>query len=172
MNILEKDLEEIISTTPTSKLNEKGLFLNGVCYRQTQLGNYGKSDLIYISKEYEPYDFNGKIKYRPFLKVQICELKKDKAGISAFFQAIRYAKGVKRYFTLRGFDNFIIEIVLIAPKIDTTSDYIFLTDLVSSDEFGFICKVSNYSVNYGFDGVIFRREYDYSVVEENFKTLK
>lgn len=173
MNILEKDLEEIIAKTDVSKLNEKGLLVNGKCYQQPKFGSYGIADLVYVYKDYDVIDLPDKsYKLEPYLYIQVCELKKDKAGISAFLQAVRYCKGISRYLKKRNFNNYKFEIVLIAPNIDIQSDYIFLTDLISSDLKGSINCVSNYSVDYGFNGISFNKEFNYNIIEENFKTLK
>lgn len=169
MDIKEKDLEEIIYQTEVDKLQKRGLIVEGECYRQLKIGNYGISDLIYISKHYY---IDNNLKSHPYLLVNICELKKEKAGISAFLQAIRYSRGVQRYLELRGFSSFKIEITLIAPKIDLDSDYAFLSELIYSKDYGCISQLNNYSVNYGFDGIIFTREQGYKLSIEDFKTLK
>lgn len=166
MNILEKDLEEIIEKTPVKKLNEKGLFVFGKCKRQLRIGNYGILDLVFIQKRYE-YNDDGTM--TPYLLINICELKKEKAGISAFLQAIRYAKGIKQYLVkVRGFTRFKMEITLIAPKIDTSSDYVFIGDLIGGDSLLCVSEVNNYAVNYGFEGVTFKQERNYSLTETGF----
>ena len=51
-------------------------------------------DLITVDKQY--CSLNG-TRWIPYLNITVFELKKDKVGISAFFQAIRYCKGIKSY---------------------------------------------------------------------------
>lgn len=168
MNILEKDLEEIIEKTPTLQLQERGLDVDGICKRQLKIGNYGIADLVYIKKDYDYAFKDNKMQLKPFLNINICELKKDKAGISAFLQAVRYAKGISYYLDKRNFNNYKMQITLIAPNIDTQSDFIFLSDLILSSQNGFISTISNYSVKYNFDGIEFKHETNYSLTDNGF----
>lgn len=168
MNILEKDLEEIIEKASFEELYKKGIYLQGICKRQLKIGNYGVADLIYFSRDYDCDYRNEKYINTNYLNINICELKKDKAGISAFLQAVRYAKGIQHYLEKRKFYNFKIEITLIAPKIDTSSDYIFLTDLISSNVNGCINKVNNYSFKYCLNGIEFQREERYYLSNTGF----
>lgn len=172
MNLLEKDLEEIIYATEVEKLNEKGLYVNGKVFRQKRIGNYGIADLIYVQKEYRVVETINKKRLRPYLNIQVCELKKEKAGISAFLQAIKYCKGISRYLRTRNYYDFKFEIILIAPKIETSSDYIYLTDLITSNQIGCIYGISNYSVSITIDGLEFKSENDYRLIDEGFNNEK
>lgn len=165
MNILEKDLEEIIEKTPVENLREKGLYVHGRCFRQLRIGNYGVADLIYVSKDYH-FDEMGNIV--PYLEINILEIKKDKAGISAFLQAVRYSKGVSRYLDSRGFKNYKLQISLIAPEIDKDSDYIFLTDMLLSSEIRSISCLNNYEIVLDFNGISFDRKYGFYMSNEKF----
>ena len=145
----EKDLEEIIFNTPNEVLIEKGLPIYGKKYRQLRIGNYGISDIITIKRDIG------------CLFITIYELKKDNAGISAFLQAVRYAKGVKSYMNKRKPNLLIdIDIVIIGKKIDTHSDYIYLEQ--------FFFSLSNYSFTYGINGMEFKKEYNYCLTNEGF----
>ena len=169
MNILEKDLEEIIESTSNKELRKRGLYVYGDCFRQLRIGNYGIADLVYYNKayDYESDEFGG-IKIAPYLQINICELKKEKAGISAFLQAVRYAKGIKSYLNLRGVNAFKIQLTIIAPTIDIQSDYVFLSDLISGNGYSFITRVNNYSVKYMFNGIQFNLEKNYSLTNHGF----
>ena len=63
---------------------------------------------------------------------------------------------------------FKLNIVLCAKNIDTESDYIYISDLISSDEYENICSVYNYSFNYGIDGIIFKNESNYNLIDKGF----
>ena len=168
MNILEKDLEEIIEKASIKELNSRGLHVVGKPLRQLRIGDYGIADLVYVRKDYELIERGVGYTEVPYLNINICELKKDKAGISAFLQAVRYAKGIKQYLESRGFYNYKLQITLIAPKIDTNSDYIFLTDLIRSRERTNITQINNYSVTYNFNGIQFKDESGYSLINNKF----
>lgn len=163
MNILERDLEEIIFKTSPEDLIKRGLCLKGIIKRQLKIGNYGISDLIYITKEGHGYN--------SFLKINVCELKKEKAGISAFLQAIRYCKGISSYLNKRGV-QYKLDITIIGEKIDTDSDYIFICDLVQNNCMYMINNIYNYSYEYCFDGVFFKRHSGYDFVNRGFNFKK
>lgn len=156
MKFLEKDLEDIIWEASNEKLQERGLDISGKKFRQLRIGNYGVADLVTIDKMYYPGDF-----CHPFLNITVYELKKDKAGISAFLQAVRYCNGIKSYLEqCRPNIDFRLKIVLCSREIDTSSDYIFISNLISSCEysFGFINGLYNYSFDYDIDGIRFKKE--------------
>jgi RecB family endonuclease NucS len=150
MKFLENDLEEIIYQTDNHLLNDRGLNIRGKKYRQLRIGNYGIADVVTAERDGE------------ILTITVYELKKDKAGISAFLQAIRYAKGIKTYLKKRKFSGYVfIKVVLIAKKIDTTSDYIFVES--------FMDCLSNYSFSYSIDGIYFEKESRYDLTKNGFK---
>ena len=154
MKFLEKDLEEIIYETPNEKLVEKGLNIRGNKIRQLRIGHYGISDIVTYTI------FNGD------LFITVFELKKESAGISAFLQAVRYVKGIKEYLEHREFSgNVSFHIVLVAKKIDTKSDYIFLEQFMNES---YSLSLSNYSYEYNFDGVTFKLEEDYKLINNGF----
>lgn len=166
MNFLEKDLEEVIFLSTQKEKNTVGLsLLSGKCKRQLRIGNYGIADLVYFEKV---NDFGESV-----LRITVCELKKDKAGISAFLQAIRYCKGIQSYLEKRKPNlKFYFNIVLIAKEIDTNSDYIFISDLISNlFDYDNRClkNIYNYSFKYTLDGIKFKRHYGYTLADENFK---
>lgn len=162
MSFLEKDLENIIWESDNEKLREKGLLIYGKKFRQIRIGNYGVADLITVERILDCYG-------EYFLDITVYELKKEKAGISAFLQAIRYCKGIQTYMlNKRSRTLFKLNIVLCAKNIDTESDYIYISDLISSDEDEKICSVYNYSFNYGIDGIVFKQEKNYNLIDKGF----
>ena len=165
MEFLEKDLESIIWESDNEKLQEKGLDIYGKKFRQLRIGNYGIADLVTIEKNYFEIE-----KTYPFLNITVFELKKEKAGISAFFQAVRYCKGIQTYLESRKIFQFKLNIVLCSKKIDTESDYIFLCDLINSSTFGQgkIHSLTNYSFKFTIDGIEFKDEYGYNLTNKGF----
>ena len=159
MDFLEKDLEEIIYNTPTVDLWNRHLFLAGKRYRQLNIGSYGVADLVFAQRTPKA------------LEINVVELKKDKIGISAFLQAIGYARGIKRYLEFRNFSfEYNIRVTLIGRTFDKNSTYSFLADVINDftrdeiyNEF-----LENYTYNYGLNGIIFEKQQDYSNVNETW----
>jgi hypothetical protein len=163
MKFLEKDLEQIIWETDNEKLQQKGLLISGKKLRQLRIGNYGIADLVTYEKI--PHDFLS----NSYFEITVYELKKEKAGISAFLQALRYCKGIYTYLEIyKPNIAFKLNIVLCAKEIDTTSDYIFLTDLLNSEDFNTLNTITNYSFNYGIDGIEFKEEKGYNLSSKGF----
>lgn len=164
MDFLEKDLETIIWETDNEKLFNKGIFINGVKKRQLRIGNYGVADIVCISKQYTEPD------NKPYLLINVMELKKENAGISAFLQALRYVKGIETYLKHRKVKfDYKFSITLVAKKIDTNSSYIFLSDFMKYYYHGeLFLTLSNYSYKYTVDGIMFKEEFDYNIINTGF----
>ena len=165
MEFLEKDLETIIWESDNEKLQEKGLDISGKKYRQLRIGNYGIADLVTIEKCYYPFSSS-----EPYLNITVYELKKEKAGISAFLQAIKYCKGIKSYLEIKKPNIlFKLNVVLCSKKIDTESDYIYLCDLISSsDDSNLLNSLTNYSFKFSIDGIEFKEEREYNLINKGF----
>jgi len=161
MKFLEKDLEEILVETPNEKLQERGLNITGKRFSQLRIGNYGRADLVTFSKpDYFVKDENRGIHYDACL-ITVYELKKDKISISAFLQAVRYAKGIKSYIDKRKPSMHVeIKIVLIGKELPLNSDLMYLNQLY--DDFDM------YSYNYSVDGLFFKECGSYSLTKEGF----
>lgn len=87
MDFLEKDLEDIIwnaSQTDIGReeLKKRGLEIHGKMYRQVNLGDYGRCDLLTISID----DKN--------VCVHIYELKKDELSTSTLIQVLKYKRAI------------------------------------------------------------------------------
>lgn len=165
MKFLEQDLEQIIWEADKEQLEERGLYLPGKLLRQFKIGNYGIADLINIEKQYDGPN-------NPYLNIQIIELKQDKVGISAFLQAIRYAKGIQRYLELRNFTDYRLSIILIGSGIDKGGSVCFLPDLIgcyTEYKTNYITTLKYYTYEYKFDGVYFNEESGYKLNDEGFK---
>lgn len=170
MNFLEKDLEQIIWESDNEKLNEKNLPIEGKKFRQLKIGNYGVLDLMTVERETTwCYILHERV---PYLNITVYELKKEKIGISAFLQAIKYCKGIKSYLEKRKPKiNFRLNIILIAKEVDNYSDFIFLTDLLThkySDAFGVVCSVENFSFSYDINGIVFKQHKGYDLTINGF----
>ena len=163
MKFLEKDLEQIIWESNNEKLQEKGLPIKGKKLRQLKSGNYGIADLSTFER------IENDLGNGSFLDITIYELKKEKAGISAFLQALRYCKGIDTYLKIRKpHIIYNLNIVLCAKEIDTDSSYIFLTDFITSDYNCALSSVLNFSFDYEIDGIKFKQESGYDLSVKGF----
>lgn len=162
---LECDLEEIIFTTPKEKLQDRGLRFFGKKARQLRIGNYGVADIITVQKTY----LDHPTLIYPQIIVTVFELKKDKIGISAFLQALKYVKGIKSYIKKRGIKADVrFGISLIGSKVDFSGSFIYLTDLINSDNLNALNFVDFYTYSYKVDGIEFKKLENYSLTEEGF----
>jgi hypothetical protein len=176
MKFLEKTLEDIIYDTPADEIFKRGLTVQGKCYRQLKIGNYGIADLIYVRKDYE-IDYVKDLYRNPSLVINVIELKKNKININTFLQALGYCKGISRYLKLRGFTRFCFEITLIGQTIDESDSFCYLTDLIAPsydlhyrlEEFhDSIMNLSFFTYNYQFDGIRFNKINGYKLTDEGF----
>lgn len=168
MKFLEYDLEEIIYNTENEKLRDRGLGIFGLKIRQPRIGNYGIADIITIDRSCEDsIDYTD-----PFVNITIYELKKENINLSAFMQAIGYCKGISSYMEKFYPDIYYkLDVKLIGRKIDTGSSFVYLPELITSSvsDFGTLNSISNYTYNYDYDGISFKEEYGYKLVDENLK---
>jgi hypothetical protein len=174
MKFLEKDLEQIICKTDASKLQEKGLPLYGKLLKQVRIGNYGIADLVTIEKPFYCELFKCHYKGR----ITVYELKKDKISVSAFFQAVRYVKGIQRFLDESGHPissgHFNFTIRLIGSEIDLDSSLIYLADLLPDYVGEYIIDsvdrmfVDFYTYDMDIDGLKFTNEYGYKLTNEKF----
>ncbi len=163
MKFLEKDLEEIIFESDRDALADRGLYIAGKLHRQLRIGNYGVADLVSFDP---PRRIDNNEWFEPAL-ITVYELKKDKIGISAFLQAVGYAKGIERYMQLRDVSfEYNVNIVLIGSEIDTNSTFSYLPDMLPSIEFREYVEL--YSYSYGVDGIIFTEHNNYKLKNEGF----
>lgn len=165
MHFLEKDLETIIWESDNMKLQQKNLPIEGKKTRQLRIGNYGTADIVTFKRSYKESVF-----VEPYLTITIFEFKKEQIGIAAFLQSLKYAKGIKDYLELKKPKlQFILEIVLCAKKIDTSGEFIYIPDLVSSKEsFGCVNSISFYTFEYLIDGINFIEHSGYELTNKGF----
>lgn len=147
--------------------------IQGKKYRQLRIGEYGIADLVTVERS-RKLDFYGeKITERGIL-ISIFELKKERIGVSAFFQAIGYAKGIKEYLDKNKPSlSYDIEICLVGNSVDTTGSFIFLPDLINkdSDEYSFtriLTNVRYFTYSYKLDGMYFTEESGYHLTNNGF----
>lgn len=144
MEFKEQTLEDIIwenIQTPGGRklLKERGLDVSGYFYRQLELGNYGRADLVSVD-----YD-----KKKKKVVITIYELKKKKIGEDALMQACRYLTALQRH----GFDDdsckckFEYRIRLIGDSIQRGDDFVYLYNALSF--------VDIYTYNYKINGIFF-----------------
>lgn len=163
MEFFEKDLEEIIFTADKEELLERGLDLTGgKLFRQFKIGNYGIADLVYCTFQHDN-------PYRGYLNIQIIELKKGKIGISAFLQAVGYAKGIQRWFSINKPNiDYKISICLIGENVDLSGNFCYLPDLFDNEHGGF-CSVIFKEYEYSLNGLTFIDMYGHKLTNECFK---
>ena len=173
MEFLEKDLEQIIFETNNATLQERSLWLRGKRFRQLKIGNYGIADIVTIDRPFRMDRDNIHIKGI----IQVVELKKDKIGVSAFMQALGYAKGISSYLEKRDLlDLFTVEIVLVGKYIDKNSSFIYLVDLMQQSEERYVGDGNNniciscYTYNMNIDGLTFESHSGYKLTNEGFNS--
>lgn len=171
MKFLEKNLEQIIFDSDKTRLEERGLTINGKLLRQLRIGNYGIADLIEYERPYYHKGMGEMIKGQ----ITVYELKQEKVGVSAFLQALGYIKGINSYLNKRGLgNNYNYNIILIGSEIDTSSSIVYLSDLICQKTYE--TKIYNdstlsftiYNYEYRLDGIYFKEYYGYKLTNEGF----
>lgn len=192
MDFLEKDLEQIIYEATDEQLAPFD-FPMGIRKRQLNIGGYGVADLVFFEKVSV-----GPVKYNedgnPYqdvidsgLCITVCEFKKDIVDASTFLQAIRYCKGISKYLEKRNFYSYYFNILLIGRKLNTSSDFIFLPDIINqNNRFTYmgtdmeehyiqgayfnqgLNKVDIKTYSYSFNGIQFQDHADYKPTNEGF----
>ena len=154
MNILEKEIEDVVFQCSNEVLRSRGLLIYGNKIRQLNLGSYGIADLVTIR-------FNKK--YNTCISIQVIELKKDTIDVNSLMQCARYAIGIKRYLTtVKKINDYKIsfECMLIGKQIQLNGDFVFLSDL-------FKVKCYEYRIDI-VDGIKFVRQHGFHVSNEYF----
>lgn len=128
MNILEKEIEEIISKADLELLERSGLKLRLNTIIQPNLCPYGIADLICYEAD---KDLSTGI---TTLYLQIIEIKKEKVDIHTLLQASRYAKAIRAIVSDKKFDQFkiVTEILLVGKKIDYSNNFIDLVESIDN----------------------------------------
>lgn len=142
MNILEKEIEDIVYYTSVQKLSKRGLNLYENRVRQVALGPYGIADIICYRKIDTKYD------------IQILEIKKEEVSDSAFFQAIRYSKAVLHIIGEENINS--LSIILIGKYIDRSEPLCYTPDIFHN------LKIFTYSISIDL-GILFRQEGGYGL---------
>ncbi len=156
MGFLEKDLEDIIFEADREELLKRGLPIRGKVYRQLQIGNYGRADLVSVERG---FDFIDGV-FERVLFINVFELKKDALTIDALIQAKRYASGIRRFLDKRDFSHSaIINTTIIGNSINSGGDWIYMLNDY---------KIKTYTYDYRFDGIFFTRHNDWSLVNDGF----
>lgn len=163
MNFLEKDLEDIIFQANNNELRNKGLGILGKKYRQLKIGNYGIADVVTIQRG----KYNKKTKKHTPLIITVFELKKGDINNEAFFQAVRYIKGISQYLKgRRGCSLLYVFKVVLIGKNKPIGDLIYLPDYVLNAQGDKFLEI--YTYNYKIDGLLFDRISGYSLINEGF----
>lgn len=168
MEFLEKNLEDIIWESDRSKLKERGLNVFGKAKRQLKIGNYGIADLVCVDRRSIHSSKN-----QSYLDITVYELKRNAIGVSAFFQAIRYCKGIQSYLNQYHPNiEYNLNIVLIGDNVDTTGSFCYIPDLIYDRGIEFptqqIVSISFYSYKYKIDGIWFEYKCQFNLIDEGF----
>jgi len=172
IEIYESDLEKIIMESDTFALRQKGLNICESRKNQVKIPGYGIADIVGLRK-YGHLMRRGE----SYLEITVYELKKDRIGVSAFFQAVGYCKGIQRFFESRKFNYPItFKICLIGKELDCSGSLIYLPDLINGsilpiDGESCLSSVEFYKYNYGIDGVEFKKEQGYISYGDKFGKL-
>ncbi len=171
MKFLEKDLEQIIYESDKEKLSEKGLFLFGNLKRQLRIGNYGICDLLNYKRPFYHAYFGHVVKG----EINILELKSEKIGVSTFFQALNYLKGVRTYLESKGIeDHYNYRITLIGRTVDLNSSFCYLSEMFNPDSEDLnlyetsVVSVDLYTYSFDIDGIVFKEIYGYNLIDKGF----
>lgn len=158
MTISEKELEDMIFNADNEQLGHRGLWLPKNLRRQVRIGNYGIADIVGMERPY--------VENETKIPAEICivELKKDEINIDTFIQAVRYAKGILRYFEYKKYLKPNIKIKLIGSSIQEGNGFIYLPDLINEESF----SVQLYTYKLFFDGIYFRKYLNYCLNGEGF----
>jgi hypothetical protein len=148
MNFLEKDLEDIIFTTPSESLEKVGLSIRGKRLRQLKIGNYGIADLVTFQKPV--YSLKSKTHWEG--TITIYELKKNEINISTLMQCARYLTGIKSYMKSRGLVGYEYKIVLIGREFNMNGEFPYLHDILADFDL-----LECYEYSYQFNGINFEQ---------------
>lgn len=174
MKFLEKDLEEIIYNSDKNQLSNRGLYIHGVLKRQLRIGNYGVADLVSFERPYFHPEFKTTFKGT----ITVFELKQDKIGVSTFFQALNYIKGIKHWISLNrpSFDDcFNFNIVLIGSSFDGNSSFVYLGDFFDVElgethiDDSVKTRIELYKYKYDLDGLSFVELHNYCLSNHGLK---
>ena len=171
---LEKDLEDIIFESDRDKLSKRGLHICGKMYRQVRIGNYGVADLISVNKIPTHAVTGVRAEFASNLDITIYELKMDRIDIDAFLQAVKYAKGISRYFEKHRKNlKAQFRIVLIGSEISKDERFQCVADMFTPDCMNgcaspAIHSVSFYKYEYDFNGIYFKYKKLFSLMDEGF----
>lgn len=160
MNILEKEIEDIVFETSNETLSSIGLDLLPNKMRQVNLGSYGISDIICWGIVWKKYPYNRDI------HIQIVELKKDLVDVNTMMQSARYEKGIKLFINQFNLvDTEIhIEHILIGKKVQTNGDFMYLLD--SNDKY----SVFTYSIDVE-KGIVFTQRNNFCIKNASLSNM-
>jgi hypothetical protein len=162
MNILEKEIEQIVSETikkDPEALMDRGLYVGRLqrYIQQLDLGDYGRADIVGISFYNEPCE----------IYLEVIELKKDRVDSHTLMQAVRYVRCLQLLFREIAPEYTITstEIILIGKTIETNGDFCYTPNVFSN------VSLYTYSIDL-LQGIKFTRQYGYVLTGANFGTSK
>lgn len=146
MNFLEKDLEEIIYESMTTRkgrteLHNRGLCVSGMPFRQVKLGEYGRLDLVTLHME------KCKTTDKYLCNITVYELKKKQIDANALMQGCRYLTGLRHLFNYSERIIFDFSLCLIGRSV-CQGDFLYLCNHLPEN-------IEIYTYNYRIDGISF-----------------
>tara|TARA_A100000171_G_scaffold52301_2_gene70006 strand:- start:1205 stop:1696 length:492 start_codon:yes stop_codon:yes gene_type:complete len=150
MQLLERELQQLIMETPNEKLRERGLEIYGKKRSEVVIGNYGRADIIASNIH--------RVKGKAIFNLTLFELKKAAIRMDALAQACRYKRGIESYMSKRFPESeVLVQIVLIGTEL---SDDMLWTQSCSY----FDC----YKCLYDYEGIKFEHASDIVLINEGF----
>lgn len=166
MDFYECDLEEIIMSADKDILADRGLWLPNHYKNQVKIGNYGVADIVGYEIEY--FEHPSDPSFHVEKTIRVFELKKDSISVSAFLQAVRYIKGIQRYFTKTGRDIYEYKWNISLIGKDVNSDLCYLPDLLLEECTDYNLSLNIFTYKYCVTGIKFNQVSGYKLVEEGF----
>lgn len=138
MELLERELQQLIMETPNEKLWERGLQLAGKKRSEVNLGTWGRADIICSNIQ--------RNKGAATFYIYLLELKKGMITVDAVVQVCRYYTAIENYLSQR-FPNSEIKVFPILIGSDFTNGVGFIHT----------CSLINLIMySYDYDGLHFR----------------
>jgi hypothetical protein len=159
MDVLEKDIEDMIFNAAKSEIGqrilvERGLIVTGKMYRQVNLKGYGIADLVTVT----PFHLKGgKVSsgrekgQNTYVLISVYELKRGPVNYAALAQAARYKTAIEELITKTHPNiNAAVNIMLIGSEVDDALDFKYVLNLLP--------EVRVYTYRFGLTGLWFEAQ--------------
>jgi hypothetical protein len=147
---MENVMSELIYKADKELLAEKGLDFPNKMLKNINLGKYGKCDLLHFSKHENNTVFH----------VDVISCNRDKISMSSFIDLVTCAKGIEKYIVENYGAITVFYFHLIAKEIDSKSNIVFLTDVLSDN-------VNFYQYHVNINGLYFEKMQGFELPSED-----